>query len=98
MAATKIQCRATTALSSESGRSGAPGPRAAMPSRTNARGRGREGLKFFTIPEVAESLSVCTRTVRRWIDNGELVAHRLGAAVRISESDLRAFLALHRDG
>jgi excisionase family DNA binding protein len=55
-------------------------------------------LKFFTIDEVTEMLSVSARTVRRWIDRGELVAHHFGAAVRISDADLRAFLALRREG
>jgi excisionase family DNA binding protein len=55
-------------------------------------------IKFFTIAEIAERLGVSTRTVRRWIRSGYLVAHRFGGIVRISETDLRAFLALHRDG
>ena len=55
-------------------------------------------LDFFTIAEVAETLSVSTRTVRRWIDAGDLVVHRLNTIVRIAEPDLRAFLALHRAG
>ena len=51
----------------------------------------REGIKFFTIPEVAECLNVSTRTVRRWIERGELVvAHRFGAAVGIAEANLKA--------
>jgi excisionase family DNA binding protein len=54
-------------------------------------------IRFFTIPEVAERLRVCTRTVRRWIKAGDLIAHRIGG-VRIADSDLRAFLALRRDG
>jgi excisionase family DNA binding protein len=54
-------------------------------------------IKFFTIAEVAERLRVSTRTVRRWIA-GDLVAHRFGGVVRIAETDLRAFLALHRGG
>jgi excisionase family DNA binding protein len=54
-------------------------------------------IQFFTITETAEMLRVCTRTVRRWIDRGKLVAHRFGNAVRIAEPDLRAFLAVHRD-
>lgn len=58
----------------------------------------RHRIQFFTIAEVAEMLRVCTRTVRRWIAAGELVAHRFGNAVRIAEPDLRAFLALHREG
>ena len=52
----------------------------------------------FTIAEVAERLRVSTRTVRRWIEAGDLVAHRFGGIVRIAETDLRAFLALHRGG
>jgi excisionase family DNA binding protein len=52
---------------------------------------------FFTIAEVAERFGVATRTVRRWIGAGELVAHRFGRAVRIAESDLKAFIAQHRD-
>jgi excisionase family DNA binding protein len=54
-------------------------------------------IKFFTISEVADCLGVATRTVRRWIKAGELVAHHFGAVARIAESDLRAFIARHRD-
>jgi len=59
--------------------------------------RRREEIRFFTVAEVAERLGVSTRTIRRWIENKELVAHRFGCAVRISERDLRAFIAMHRD-
>jgi excisionase family DNA binding protein len=55
-------------------------------------------IQFFTISEVAEMLRVSTRTVRRWIESEKLVAHVFGSAVRIAEPDLRAFLALHRQG
>jgi excisionase family DNA binding protein len=54
--------------------------------------------RYFTINAVAETLDVCTRTVRRWIANGNLVAHRVGGVVRIAEDDLGAFLAQHREG
>jgi excisionase family DNA binding protein len=54
-------------------------------------------IRFFTIAEVAERLRVATRSVRRWIKSGDLVAHRVGGVVRIAEGDLRAFLALHRE-
>ena len=57
----------------------------------------REQIKFFAIHEVAEQLGVSTRTVRRWIENMELVARRFGRAVRIAERDLKAFVAMHRD-
>ena len=55
-------------------------------------------INFFTIGEVGERLRVATRTVRRWIENGDLIVHRIGGVVRIAESDLSAFLALHREG
>jgi excisionase family DNA binding protein len=65
---------------------------------TRRRDHRDERVNFFTIAEVAERVRVSTRTVRRWIEDGHLVAHRIGGVVRIAESDLRAFLALHRDG
>lgn len=52
--------------------------------------------KFHTIDSVADLLAVSTRTVRRAIDREELVAHKFGRAVRIAESDLKAFVARHR--
>jgi excisionase family DNA binding protein len=63
------------------------------------RGRHRrnEQIKFFTIAEIAERLHVSTRTVRRWIKEYDLIAHRVGGVVRIAENDLRAFLATHRE-
>jgi excisionase family DNA binding protein len=60
--------------------------------------RRSQTLQFFTVAETAEMLRVSTRTVRRWIDRGDLIAHRPGGVVRIAEDDLRTFLALHREG
>jgi excisionase family DNA binding protein len=68
------------------------------PGRVAPRRHFREQIRFFTVAEVAERLGVSTRTIRRWIENLELVAHRFGRAVRIAECDLKAFLAMHRDG
>lgn len=67
----------------------------------DARGRRYrdDQIKFFTIAEVARCLRVSDRTVRRWTKAGGLVTYRFGGgAVRVAERDLRAFLALHRDG
>jgi hypothetical protein len=36
------------------------------------------------------------QALRRWIANGDLIAHR-GGVVRIAEQDLWAFLSSHRD-
>jgi excisionase family DNA binding protein len=55
-------------------------------------------MRFFTIPDVAESLRVSTRTVRRWIESGQLVGHRFNGVLRIANQDLQAFLGEHRDG
>jgi excisionase family DNA binding protein len=53
---------------------------------------------FWTIEEVAEFLKCSKRTVSRHIASGELKSHKIGAAVRISEEDFRAFLAIRRRG
>ena len=63
------------------------------------RGRGQRGdiPQHYTIQEVAELLNVSHRTVRRWIATRVLIAHRVNGVVRIAETDLRAFLAMHRE-
>ncbi len=63
-------------------------------------GSALEGLvpkSFLTVRQVAERCGVSERTVRRWIKTGELRAHQLGRSVRVSEEDLAAFLAVHRN-
>ena len=80
---------------------GSPTPREEMltpKAAGNGRRHQRDPMNFYTIAEVAELLAVTTRTIRRWIKAGDLVAHRMGGVVRIADDDLRAFLALHRDG
>ena len=51
---------------------------------------------LLSIEKVAERCDISVRTVRRWIDCRELIAHRLGRQWRISEADLAAFLAVRR--
>ena len=53
--------------------------------------------EIYTIKQIAQLVEVSTRTVRRWIKNGLLIAHRVNGLVRISEGDFQAFLATHRD-
>ena len=69
-------------------------------TKVHLRGRrdGANPMRFCTIANVAESLNVSTRTVRRWIDGGELIAHRFNGVLRISDADVQAFLARHREG
>ncbi len=54
--------------------------------------------KYHAISTVAEALDISPRTVRRWIKNGDLIATRVRGVVRIADNDLRAFLAVHREG
>jgi excisionase family DNA binding protein len=53
--------------------------------------------RFYTVAQIADLLAVSTRSVRRWIARGELLAHKFSRQVRISELDLRTFLEWHRD-
>lgn len=52
--------------------------------------------RFYTVAQVAELLAVSTRSVRRWIAVGELLAHKFGRRVRIADADLHGFLHRHR--
>jgi len=52
---------------------------------------------LLTLDQAAEVLQVSTKTIRRWIDAGELVAHRIGRQLRISEADLQSFIRMRRE-
>ena len=52
--------------------------------------------RLLSVATVADRLDVSTKTIRRWIEAGELRIHRLGRSVRISETDLQKFLEEHR--
>jgi len=50
--------------------------------------------KMFTVKEVAEQLRVDEKTVRRWIQKGELIALNVGGIrpdYRISSTNLQGF-------
>jgi excisionase family DNA binding protein len=51
---------------------------------------------LLTIEQVAATLQVNPRTIRRWIDAGDLVSHQFGRGYRVSEADLQAFIRLSR--
>lgn len=55
------------------------------------------GPELNSIQNIADRMDVSPKTVRRWIASGDLIVHRIGAVVRVSEADLQAFLARHRD-
>lgn len=48
--------------------------------------------RFYTIPEIAEMLSVHPITVKRWIKKGDLKAIRIGRERHISEHALQILL------
>lgn len=48
--------------------------------------------QLLTVDDVAMRLSVSTKSVRRWIEAGELAAVRLGRAVRIKEEAVADFV------
>lgn len=57
-----------------------------------ASSRSADGL--LTVEETARALGVSTKTIRRWISSGRLVAHRIGpGSVRVSHEELTRLLA-----
>ena len=52
---------------------------------------------LYTVAETAARLKVSKKTIRRRIDQGALVAHRLGGRVLISEPDLAAYIRSGRN-
>ena len=51
---------------------------------------------FHSVQSVAARLGVSVKSVRRWINRGELEAHKFGRQIRIAEPDLAAFIRDHR--
>ena len=53
---------------------------------------------FLTVDQVAALLGVSVKTIRRWVQIGDLAHHRFGRQVRISLADLRSFTGARRQG
>ena len=53
---------------------------------------------FPTVDQVAALLGVSVKTIRRWVQNGDLAHRRFGRQVRISLADLRFFTEARRRG
>jgi excisionase family DNA binding protein len=60
-------------------------------------------LKLLTLREIAESLQVSERTIRRLVNRGDLAGFKIGyrGQVRVKSEDLEAYLErqrVHADG
>jgi excisionase family DNA binding protein len=51
---------------------------------------------LHTVQQVADTLQISDKQVRRWINAGDLIAHRFGRQLRVADADLRAFVAQRR--
>lgn len=52
----------------------------------------QDDTEMLTVEDVAKQLKVHVKTVRHWINTGELEAMDIGRGYRISKADLRAFI------
>lgn len=48
--------------------------------------------RFLTVKNLAERCQVTERTVRNWIEGGDLRVHRLGGAIRVSPENFEDFI------
>lgn len=49
-------------------------------------------LRLLSVDETALELNISTKTVRRLIERGELLVHRIGRCLRVREDDLLLYL------
>ena len=52
--------------------------------------------RLLSVDDIATAMGISAKTVRRMIARGELVSHRIGKLIRVSEEDLATFLKLSR--
>lgn len=51
-----------------------------------------EGVKLYTIQEVARVMGVHPNTIRNWIGNGDIPARRIGRSVYIAQDAIEQIL------
>ncbi len=52
---------------------------------------------LYSVTATAKLLKVSPRTVRRWIEKGDLTVYRFGRQIRITDSDLVTFIRQCRE-
>ena len=50
------------------------------------------GIKYYSILEVAEMLSITRRSLMNYISNGRIVGKKIGRLWYFTEEDIKAFL------
>lgn len=55
-----------------------------------------EGENWLTTDEIAKELKVNVKTVRAWINSGELAAVDVGGEYRVSQTDFNDFIRRRR--
>ncbi|MFN8721387.1 MAG: helix-turn-helix domain-containing protein [Rhodospirillales bacterium] len=70
-------------------------PRAPRRATTPATSTPTASTPLLTLKAAAAHFDVHPRTVRRWIEAGDLAAVRIGSVVRIRSADLDAFISAH---
>jgi excisionase family DNA binding protein len=56
----------------------------------------QQQFELLTVEQVANLLSVSTKTIRRLIEGEQLHFHRVGRRIRVSREDLRVYLNVSR--
>ena len=75
---------------------GTANPLVAGPAMTEPAPGKTQTRPFHTVAQVAERWQCSEKTVRRLVERGELIAHRFGSQIRISEADLTAYERVNR--
>lgn len=55
-------------------------------------GMGTADIEWLSTKEAARRLGVTPRTLYRFIDDGQLVAHRMGRVIRVQEAEVADFI------
>lgn len=53
-------------------------------------------IRWLSTAEAAKQLGITSRTLYRLIDEGHLVAYRIGRVIRLQEADVEAFIEASR--
>ncbi len=53
-------------------------------------------IRWLSTAEAAKELGITSRTLYRFIDEGQITAYRLGRVIRLQETDVEAFIEASR--